>query len=512
MRVRRRSILLSAAFLGLAVFLTGIKPARAQQPKAPLAPPPVAPGNHTQFKESSPPTADQIREALERRMGGGGAKTGGLDPMMLNMLREQLKQDNPKTDPQQLEAILKWLESNPQLMEQLKNEAQKQKSTGQPPDVGKLLKDFPPPKGGLPSAPSPNVGPMTPKGGDPGVVPMPPPLPPKPPDNPNGKTQPPPTRPMGGPPQPAPPPAAPKGETPAVPGSKVGPQPGKAPDPFATLNETPEQIGKRKAAEALAGMWEKNVGPIDETPAVKRALFDLVEGTSDLTDPQGNNFLESLTKDTGDGSSFGDLLDGLEGGSGNWKWPSLDLPSLNWGRSETNLGGGSGGSAPSSGSSWWSRRNSSRSGTSSGGGFGSFGIPALEGSLLPVVILGAILLGALIVWRFWYLKDDRSPEVFELGGLGPWPVDPRRIATREDVVKAFDYLSVLICGASAKMWTHNTIAPALADLARTHLDTAMMLARLYELARYAPLDEPLTTAEIAEARRLVCRLAGISDE
>jgi hypothetical protein len=38
----------------------------------------------------------------------------------------------------------------------------------------------------------------------------------------------------------------------------------------------------------------------------------------------------------------------------------------------------------------------------------------------------------------------------------------------------------------------------------------MILARLYELARYAPLDEPLSPAEIEESRRLVCRLAGVS--
>ena len=93
---------------------------------------------------------------------------------------------------------------------------------------------------------------------------------------------------------------------------------------------------------------------------------------------------------------------------------------------------------------------------------------------------------------------------------GPWPIDPRQINTREDVVKAFEYLSVLICGPAAKTWTHNTIADSLADLAATHGETAVMLARLYELARYAPLDEPLTREELMEARELVCGLAGVS--
>jgi hypothetical protein len=132
------------------------------------------------------------------------------------------------------------------------------------------------------------------------------------------------------------------------------------------------------------------------------------------------------------------------------------------------------------------------------------------GTWLPFVLL---LLAIVAVFLWFYLKQMRertSSLVFAGAGLGPWPVDPRSINTREDVVKAFEYVSVLICGPSARNWTHGTIAAALADLATTHGDTAMMLARLYELARYAPLDEPLTRDELIEARKLVCALAGVS--
>jgi hypothetical protein len=97
------------------------------------------------------------------------------------------------------------------------------------------------------------------------------------------------------------------------------------------------------------------------------------------------------------------------------------------------------------------------------------------------------------------------------GGIGAWPIDPRNINTREDIVKAFEYLSVLICGPRAKTWTHSTIAEELIALVATHGETAIKLARLYELARYAPLDEPLTRAEVLEARRLVCDLAGVDE-
>ena len=76
-------------------------------------------------------------------------------------------------------------------------------------------------------------------------------------------------------------------------------------------------------------------------------------------------------------------------------------------------------------------------------------------------------------------------------------------------MKAFEYLSVLICGPGARTWTHSTVADELTALAATHGGAALKLARLYELARYAPLDEPLTRAELIEARRLVCDLAGM---
>jgi hypothetical protein len=129
---------------------------------------------------------------------------------------------------------------------------------------------------------------------------------------------------------------------------------------------------------------------------------------------------------------------------------------------------------------------------------------------VPFVILAVAIAAVFIILALKNLKEREARVAFATEGLGPWPVDPRAINTREDVVKAFEYLSVLICGPSAKTWTHGTIADALSDLATTHGETAVMLARLYELARYAPLDEPLTHDELIEARKLVCALAGVS--
>jgi hypothetical protein len=148
---------------------------------------------------------------------------------------------------------------------------------------------------------------------------------------------------------------------------------------------------------------------------------------------------------------------------------------------------------------------------SSGSGGFSFGTPGVEGSWWSVVIVMGLIFGSLAAWKLWSWRREQAAAALGLGGPG-WPIDPRRITTRQHVVLAFEYLSVLICGPTAKTWTHTTIASALAQLAVSHGETAMLLARLYELARYAPLDEPLTTAELAEARRLVCTLAGLEHE
>ena len=212
-----------------------------------------------------------------------------------------------------------------------------------------------------------------------------------------------------------------------------------------------------------------------------------------LTDGKGNNIFDMLRDGGADGDKFGDFFGKGEGG--NWEWPKFDM---SWSRGKNlDLDWGSNGN----------RRpppdfNTPRSprwnwgGSGGGGGLGGgFSVGSVTVPLYLILIL---------------VFQAQSALAFA-GGPGPWPIDPRNINTREDVVKAFEYLSVLLCGPAAKTWTHSTIAEELVALAATHGETAMKLARLYELARYAPLDEPLTRAELMEARRLACDLAGIDE-
>ena len=96
--------------------------------------------------------------------------------------------------------------------------------------------------------------------------------------------------------------------------------------------------------------------------------------------------------------------------------------------------------------------------------------------------------------------------------LGPWPVAPDAVRTRDDVVKAFEYLALLLLGRKAGAANHLDIAGQLAarDNSGRKAEAAGELAELYEHARYAPAAEMLSEAEMEQARRDLCYLAGVS--
>jgi hypothetical protein len=120
-------------------------------------------------------------------------------------------------------------------------------------------------------------------------------------------------------------------------------------------------------------------------------------------------------------------------------------------------------------------------------------------SWLPVIALGMIAFAGLLYWRFMTgeatLTANRDPS------LGPWPVDPNAVSTRGQLVQAFEYLSVLLCGRGARVWNHRVVGGEI---------RADRLAGLYEKARYAPPAEPLTEADLSAARRDLSQLAGKS--
>ena len=249
---------------------------------------------------------------------------------------------------------------------------------------------------------------------------------------------------------------------------------------------TPGGLPNSGNAKDAIEFWEKNVGSLNEMPAVRDALIALA--TSGMDGTTGKPFWEDMMKDLtagdGGGSSSGGFFKWLNANTSNWTLPS---------------GGGSGWNPPGSG---WS-------GSSGRGGFGP---PSAEG-LGAVGIVFLALVGAAVVGLFFWkvlpvIREGRSPR--PLPGQGPWPVDPRAIRTREQLVMAFEYISVLECGDRARTWNHVTIADGLRTAVPASASYADALARLYAVARYTPEAEPLSDATVGEARAYLCRLAGVS--
>ena len=94
--------------------------------------------------------------------------------------------------------------------------------------------------------------------------------------------------------------------------------------------------------------------------------------------------------------------------------------------------------------------------------------------------------------------------------LGPWPVRPEAVHTRDELVRAFEYLALLLLGPAARSRNHREIAAGLGRGRRDPRAPPTALAGLYEQARYAPPDEALPDADLAAARADLSLLAGVA--
>lgn len=265
------------------------------------------------------------------------------------------------------------------------------------------------------------------------------------------------------------------------------------PEPGPTEDDI---LRKDKKLAKFLTLWEKNFGPIGESPAVRSMILELLNSSSGSPDNPVNGLMEMLNDPNTSGEDVSKWLD-EQGGpvKGGWELPDLGLKDWNWGGGNLQTPDlGSAGS--SSGSSWFSGSASSSS----------------SDSWLPVVMFLVTAAGALVLWRYWpYLSGKMglgTPQ--PIPGLGPWPVDPRTIADRDALVKAFEYLSVLVCGTGARVWNHVTIATALGRaVGAAGEEAAEPLARLYAVARYTAVDEPLPPEIFGEARHHLSRLARV---
>jgi hypothetical protein len=137
------------------------------------------------------------------------------------------------------------------------------------------------------------------------------------------------------------------------------------------------------------------------------------------------------------------------------------------------------------------------------GGFTGAGADLRSVANVLLGVIGVAVLFAVI----WRLSGGRwSPMIGGRRPLGPWPLDPARVASRNELIQAFEYLTLLRCGEPARTWHHHAIADCLAGTETERRAAADQLASLYEQARYAPASarEP----DWATARGPLTLLAG----
>ena len=244
---------------------------------------------------------------------------------------------------------------------------------------------------------------------------------------------------------------------------------------------------RQRQFDAVRGFWENSFGDLNNTPAVRDMLRDMFAGPNPIAPGAAEGLLALLGDQSASTRGFaqwasdqGDLFDDIKLSPFGRRFGGFHLPAFD---ATANVGGGALSYQP-------------------GGAAG-------EGSWLSVVLFVVVAGGALVAWRFWPRPGEAVAGPRPIPGLGPWPIDPRVVADRADLIRAFEYLSVLMCGTRAKACHHLAIADALRAAAGSG-DAAEPLARGYALARYTPAADPLPPGTIAEARGHLCRLAGVA--
>ena len=440
------------------------------------------------------PNAETLRRLAEQLAKGNQQTPSNIDPELMKLAAEYLKK-NPEIlkDPNFQQQVQQW-------QQQAKSDPQgfakqfQQQNPGLTPEQIKDLQD---------KFQQSNPNGFTPP---PGITP---PLPP----NPTGQT--PPKFPGQGP-QPA--------QTPTTQPGQTNPQPGQQ-NPFQPNGQSgqsnPWQTAEQKAQgkqeyQQAVGMWEKNFGSIDKTPALKQSLVDIFsgDGKSPWDGKGGNNnpFNGGSGTNPGQQKPWWDTGNNPNGGnqSGFVGWlknTSSNPPT--WWKSMTGNWNQSNMQPPNIGnSSGWTPPQYSPSGFNpsgiSGGDIGSGALP-----IVILVVAIAIAVGGFLVWRYWPQIQAKLNQPKPIPGLGPWTIDPRQVTDRDTLVRAFEYLSVLICGDGARVWNHQTIADAFRENVPGAAPFADPLAHLYALARYSPANEAISPQDIAEARGYLCRLAGV---
>jgi len=278
-------------------------------------------------------------------------------------------------------------------------------------------------------------------------------------------------------------PRGPKAEEPAFsPRDFKGPPSGMPSTP-SSERSTPEQSLRRW----LVNNFNPNEGPLADSPAFQEAMRELRRVPPTAEAPGAD-----------DGTWAGRFARWSDSLAKSEIWSKVDLPSLNkWRLPSTR-------SMP---------KIQSPISAQSLGKMPNVTFPsgsALDRGLQILWVVLILVAGVLI----WKLLGGNIPGVGRSAKrswrLGPWPVAPGAVSSRKEVILAFEYLSLLRVGPEAKSRNHLELAAELGQSAKDHRQSADRLAAVYELARYAPADEPLTADALAAARTELCLLAGVN--
>jgi hypothetical protein len=227
----------------------------------------------------------------------------------------------------------------------------------------------------------------------------------------------------------------------------------------------PEQAGDEEAEEIMRWLGEHLedlAEHVEDSPALRRLLRELGEGLTANGNGQGLD--QDLVAWSRWARQARDFLEPVTG-----PLSEIEMPRL-------NLGGG------------------------------NLGVPRVSDADRAAAawpVLAWIILIGLVVWAVWKMG---APQLRALPGeaawqLGGWPVPPEAVANRRQLIETFEYLSLLRFGLPARCWNHREVARQLGSA------PAERLAHLYEQARYAPEEEPLSGEELARARRDLAELA-----
>jgi hypothetical protein len=265
------------------------------------------------------------------------------------------------------------------------------------------------------------------------------------------------------------------------------------------------QDPRTRSWESFRELWERYVGPLDNTPELRDLLLHMMEKGGmdwDLRDSSGRSLWEVLRErmpeprdsQGGTARSEGHGGEAFAEEKTGWRWPRWQWPRWNLSLRRWRLGSEGGGAL----SGW------------SGGGWEW---PALDRSNsvgLAILVALVILIAVLTLWlrRRWRVTSLLHDLTWGLRASPP--VDPRQIRTAEDLVRAFEWWSLHFLGPAARHWTHATIAQALFQRAARPKEQTEELARLYALARYAPEAAQLPPEVWQQARHIFCQWAGVS--